>query len=688
MLNELRELAVSLEKAGICPPDFHPKFTLCPKKTAFCVWLSHDGNISSLTPIPIEDVQKIRKWEGVGSNGTSFPAFSVLPLLRVTDEEDCRKISSMKRGLGASHDEVTNIAAKAENLWNDRLGKKTNIFDKVKSCLDKPVKDLITRLSNPPEELSSISLILDSASKIELDKLYDQLKTLLIKLAASGDKKAIDALFFCGVAVPAATNDFQLIFETTDWKHYPANHNMVQSWINTRLLDTGSSEKSDELDAFGISASGKDSLFPSVRVPILGDVTLRAMNKESPCQTRYAMKEFASFPAGEDVRKKMKSSLEWLSSIERKGKTWSDLSKRVERSMILFAYPSILPEKIPDLAGMLGDADETNDDSSETFTTLAGKVTAAFHGGTNDTMECDVRVFVLGKMDKARTKVMASSRYTAKHVIQSAEKWQEGCRAIPEIEIRCFGKNKGDKPTWQKPLIPFPAEVVWCLNTVWMAGKDDKGERISRAKSGHGFTVNDSLCLLLDDGIELNQVANRALGAVIRNSSSLLQALGNAHAMGKVHKTDNKKYTKQLLLLPSIIVLLLYKLGHTKGEFMASPAFLVGRLFNIADSLHLEYCKQVRNNSIPPQLVGNALMATAQEEPVKALSVLWGRIKPYHAWAQTLKDGEHVGLVRYFLKHLGEVSDQLKDLELPTRCTDADKAQMLLGYLAKLESNN
>lgn len=119
---------------------------------------------------------------------------------------------------------------------------------------------------------------------------------------------------------------------------------------------------------------------------------------------------------------------------------------------------------------------------------------------------------------------------------------------------------------------------------------------------------------------------------------------------------------------------------------MTSPTFQVGRLLSLADSLHLEYCRHVRNNSIPPQLVGNALMATAQEEPTKALSMMWGRIKPYHAWAQTLKGGDEVRLVKYYLKQLGDVSDQLKDTALPQRCTDADKAQMLLGYLARPKS--
>jgi hypothetical protein len=76
-------------------------------------------------------------------------------------------------------------------------------------------------------------------------------------------------------------------------------------------------------------------------------------------------------------------------------------------------------------------------------------------------------------------------------------------------------------------------------------------------------------------------------------------------------------------------------------------------------------------------------MATALETPEKALSILSQRILPYHAWARTVKGGEEVKLVRFFLKHLGEISDQLKNSSLPQRANDADKAQMLLGYLAR-----
>ena len=273
--------------------------------------------------------------------------------------------------------------------------------------------------------------------------------------------------------------------------------------------------------------------------------------------------------------------MEWLGSVERKGKTWCDLSRRMEKPMLLFAYPSIMPQDLPDLAGLMGyDVEDNNAETNdERFAVLSEKVTAALRGVTKETVDCEIRVFVLAKMDKARTKVLTSGRFSAEHLIQSAQNWKDGCLNVREIKIRCF--NKGDKPEWNKPLIPFPVEVIWCLNTVWTTGRDEKGNRSSRANKAHGFTVNDALCLLLGEGYELRQATGRALGTLVRNSSTLLLALGQAHVLGHVLKTD-RKYSKQHLLLPSIFGLLLHKLGHIKGEIMTSPAFLVGRLLSLA----------------------------------------------------------------------------------------------------------
>lgn len=684
MLNELRELSISLEKAGINPPVFHPKFPLCPKKAAFWVYLDKEGNVSGISSIPIDQVQQIRKWDGIGSLGTSFPAVSMPPLLKVAEQEYRKKLASMKKSSSVSPDEIQKIAGVSSNLWSDGLGKKSNAFDKIETCLDKPVKDLLAKFTDTPEEYSAINTLLLRASKIDSTKLFNQMQGEFINLIKDGDARAIDALFYYGESNPTSQNDFQIVFEIRDWTHFPANHQNVQRWMNSKLLSTDSERAISELDAFGCNAAGKDSKYPKVGFKnALGNVILRAMSHENPCQYRYGMINYDSFPAGEEARKGITSALEWLGDEKHKGKTWCDLSRRMGKAMLLFAYPSAIPQDLPDLAGMMGDIeDDTTETNHERFAALAEKVTVAMQGRTREAVEPDIHVFVLAKRKgDARTKVVASSRYTAEHVIRSAQKWQDGSRNLPIIVVRSFGKNKGDKVVLNNPLTPFPAEVVWCLNTVWMAGRDKRSERCGRAKEAYGFDINDALCLLLGDGEELRQVATRAMGTLIRNSSSLLLPLGQASAQGRVYPTE--KFTKQTLLLPSIFGLLLHKLGYTKGEIMTSPAFLVGRLLSLADSLHLEYCKNVRNNSIPPQLVGNALMATALEAPEKALSMLSQRILPYQAWARTVKGGEEVNLAKFFLKHLGEVSEQLKEVSLPQRSSDTDKAQMLLGYLAR-----
>lgn len=695
MLNELRELSLSLEKAGIEVEDLHPNFKACPKYVTYWVYLDEFGNVSNVAPVPLEQVQKVRKWEK--ANGVSFPAFNMPPIFMAASETSQQQVKLLKKSIEKGHsvsaDEINSVVDACEDLWAEVVtgkkgGNKQPTIEKLTDCLTKPLADITDFLDAGPDNCKAITQLISRIKILTATTFKEQLASALLnKFHEEPSANLIDVLFFCGEKEPEkkkTPKNFQIILELADWDRFefPANHQEVQRWMNRQFLGANGKASRSDLDAFGCNATGRDGKFPPVGFKnALGNVILRAMNQESPCQTRYGMIDFHSFPAGDEVRKGMKGALEWLGSEERKGKTWSDLSRRLERPMLLFAYPSEIPEDLPALAGMMGDADEDPaEDNSERFSALAEKVTLALRGAIKETAACEIRVFVLAKMDKARTKIMASGRYSAEHVIRSAQDWQNGCRELPSIEVRGFGKSKGDKPVWNKPLGPFPAEVVWCLNTVWV-------RQGTHAEGAHGFTINDVLCLLLGSGYELQQVTTRGLGALLRNSTSLLLALGQAHVQGKVHAVD-RKYAQQPLLLPSILGLLLHKLGHSKGENMTSPAFLVGRLFNIADSLHLEYCKHVRNNSIPPQLVGNALMATAQEEPTKALSVLWGRIKPYHAWAQTLKEGDHVGLVRYFLKNLGEVSAQLKDAELPKRCTDVDKAQMVLGYLARLESDD
>jgi hypothetical protein len=169
----------------------------------------------------------------------------------------------------------------------------------------------------------------------------------------------------------------------------------------------------------------------------------------------------------------------------------------------------------------------------------------------------------------------------------------------------------------------------------------------------------------------LRAVAAEGLRQALANATPLILALGQAHQLGRVHRIG-PRYCKQALLLPSVLGLLLAKSGSWKGEYMLKNTYLIGRLLSLADRLHRNYCEHERGGRIPPQLFGNALIPTALENPAAGLARLSERLPLYYRCAD-----------RSLRAEVAEVEQAIDKDTVPDRCNDAEKAQMLLGYLAR-----
>lgn len=118
---------------------------------------------------------------------------------------------------------------------------------------------------------------------------------------------------------------------------------------------------------------------------------------------------------------------------------------------------------------------------------------------------------------------------------------------------------------------------------------------------------------------------------------------------------------------------------------MGEPAFLIGRILSLADTLHAEYCKDVRKGDTPPQLLGNALIATVIGDPNRGLARMLDRIGPYQAWAKRRGSG----LARWSCGEMGKIAREVAEKLTPVkRFSDAERAQLLLGYLAKAEGKD
>jgi len=698
MLNELYNLAECLNEAQVSMASWHRHFKPCPHSSpTYLTLVDAQGRVVGLEPIrDRERIALIRKWE-VGA-GDSFPAFNVPPLLEARNARVKDRMADFKKRTKAKNPpEATWVETRLHRLtrlsrsgWAkaDKSGKGRDERDKVHKCLTVLPSRLKELLGEPPASLEAILELIRRSQTLSADALLEQLQRWLIdqiKRSPADSGEWLDLLFFHSGKTPKKVSLILELSDRSDFE-YPANHVAVQSWINSRLqgvdeaqrdLKISSSTAGAATDAYANAPTELGESFPAVRLPVLGNVILRSMSSESPCQKRYGVAEGKSYPVGQDSRQQMKNALEWIGHPGRRDKTWSDLSSLNGISSVLFAYPSQKPQVAPELAGLIVGLDSEADPDGARFAACASRVTRALRGQSSEDAATEIHVFVLMKADKARTKLLQSQRFSATHFLNSAEQWERDALNIPTLRVRQFGRKKGDKPFWADPLIPYPAEVVRCLNTAWeRAG--------THAVQVHGFGVGDGLGLLLERDVALRAIAARAIRAIVSNSLSLFLALGQAHHQGGVHPLG-KKYGKQALHVPSILGLLLAKLGRRKGEYMKGPPFLVGRLLSLADQLHLQYCHGVRKGQVPPQLVGNALMATSLEQPTKALAMLSQRILPYQAWARTVQGGDEVRLTKYFLGEIGRVSAELRECELPSTCDDAEKAEMLLGYLAHSE---
>ena len=697
MLNEVFLLSESLKRTGVTLHSWHRHFKECPQGgKAFFVELDDQGHVAKVSPITDPQIRAgLRKYEKAA--GYSFPSFNVPPLLQFVDEEKKERAAKFRKALGSKKPpeaavrdkELAYLLSVSTSGWirSDKGARSKDAMDKLNDCLSSVTHGMMAMLGEGTDESRSFVELLRRAQQTNGAALHERLKEIAMHGIRSEQPEAaewMDVLFFHSGKTP---NNIAITLELVDQSQftYPANHQVVQDWVNDRLLATETIEKKKQghaiaSDAFGgAEGGGMNDSFPEIKIPVLGNVKLRAMSSESPCQRRYGLAGARSFYVLQPARLEMKTALEWITRDERRGKTWCDVSSLGGASAMLITYPSELPTEAPELAGLFSGEREQSDPDGSRFEACARRVTETLKvkGQPASSRDAELRVFVLTKPDGFRTKVLYSSRYTVQHLLDSADEWQELCRNSPPVRIRQFGPKKGDKPVWQRPLTPYPAEVVWCLNTVW--------QRMgTHAETAFDFQIADGLSLLLADGPVLQTVAMRAIRAITSNSLSLLLVIGQSAHQGKVHPMG-RVYGKQALLLPQILGLLLGKLDYKKGIYMKSPPYLIGRLLSLADQLHVQYCHEVRKGQVPPQLVGNALMTSAMETPEKALVLLWQRIKPYHAWAQTVQGGDEVRLAKYFLGEIGRVCVSLSERDLPSQCSNTDKVAMLLGYLARSE---
>lgn len=712
MINELMTLANSMESAGIMAQRWHPILKPLPnaseQKPCYRIVLSEEGNVVEINTIDLELVPKLKKFEP--SNGSSFPGLNICPLFRLpfeknsdTDKEIKKLLKSWRDGKASVDLEVVkrrflpNLDSEATlasleadfNNWDAKLE------SKLQKCMDEIPGVIRQEMDSLNREQPTLTSVIDRASTTHRSGFRSAILRFIDSILNSNRNLPADLvrlLFHEGSATKSPDKDrgqVSIYFEIDDWQDtpdgIPAISTQMVHEINEILLASSDSKlqaesnsKSEQLeDAYGNGTAGARSKMPEVKLPILGGVKLRAMNSESPCQTRYDTIDSKSFLVGSDSQDKTKAALEWLSQESHEGIAW----RRSGMKELIFAFPEKLTQVPVGLALVLGDPIAANNEIR--FAKAAKDVIASLNGiVAAEKRDIAINVFALRKMDKARTKVVFDGTYTAQGMIDAAQGWQTGCENLPEIRWRQWGAKKGEIVDGA-PETPFPLQFSNCLNRVW---KQDG----STACESQDLQTADGVALLMNDFG--HGFLEKCLKVALSNSTNLLCFLGSRIVQNQILPAS-KGFDHHKSIVPSCLGLILHKLQIQKDNYMKDIPFLLGQMLKISDEIHALYCKVVRKDSYPQQLLGNALMVSALESPNQALATLATRVNAYLGWAKThrFKKQNTPGdstfttdkQAGWYISLYERVSDQIANAgAIPDRFDDKAKAQLLLGYLA------
>lgn len=660
MINELYKLSAAMDEAGIRTQSWHRKYKPIPniRATAPCVRLVlAEGVITDFSEVSADLGAGLRKY---GSNQGSYPCMNLAPLYRVTEEPIKKQLASLRpEKLTAEKLQELKSWCSIDN-WNRKFLGKYKIS----------MVNTSAELRAAAAEYEPLRILIEQSNLLADPAAFRQaLETAVWKKLGRGEdtELALRILFYQGKANQAAEDDYGSLSVALEAEKLidagkPTVNRVFVAELNQTLLHVDAAEQTaDEtamLDAFGTQFDPLEEPMPSVKLAGGFDVTLRTMFKEQRCQTRYGTIENASYPIAPENRKKLQAALDWLGSGERRGITWINSDK----NEILFAYPGHMPKQPISFTRMFR---RPEGELETPFKKQARRFLAELHETKKDGTDAraeQIQIFILRKIDKARTKIVYTRQTDARELEACSEAWTSGCMNLPPFD---FGQ----------PGVPFPLDTADILNRFWKQNGESATEKCKPVPKYHGME------LLMEPAWPVEA----DLYLLARQEMMLGCFLGSRLAQGDRYHLIWKKVRPMLALT----ALLLNRVGIRKEGYMENLPYLYGQLLKTSDELHVLYCKAVRNGDVPPQLVGGSLFQAAAETPLRTLNLLSQRIMPYYTWAKSyryknaMEAGKESWRAGWLYGLYEKIVGQLRAVWTPqTRFNEEERAQLFIGYLA------
>ena len=274
-----------------------------------------------------------------------------------------------------------------------------------------------------------------------------------------------------------------------------------------------------------------------------------------------------------------------------------------------------------------------------------------------------IQLFILRKIDKARTKVIYTRQTDPFELERRSEEWTIGC--TENLPAFSFGQ----------PAVPFPLDTADILNRFWKQNGELSADKFKPVSKYHVMELLMEADLPVTSNLHILSEKAMTIGGF----------LGNRIANHDTHHPIWGKIKDMLALMG----LLLYREGIGKDIYMENLPYLYGQLLKASDELHTLYCKVVRGGDLPPQLAGGSLFQSAAEAPIRTLNLLSQRIMPYYTWAKSYRakgieeKGKESWRANWLYSTCETIMTKLSEKWAPqTKFSDEEKVQLFIGYLA------
>jgi hypothetical protein len=675
MLAELQEVANSLRAAGIAPPTPHPWVKPQEKGDFLIAGLDENGCVAEVELRAWDESTRLFKIQK--DNQNSFPVYKLdAPLWDVAASDPAR--AELKRaGLPAEERAaiLQRLCAASEPAISEADRKR------LKARLQEFARELQPLFLEHREDAPAVCLLIGRVLREDFDvtRLLCQIRDGVIAEVSNDrdTRKRIGEALLIGSLNPKTSkvNEGKVTFvlDIDAGDRWRGDFERVAHPAMGAVYHRALSGRPDAGGKHGICAlTGTEQLietgtFPAVKFPVIDNTILFSMNPDTGCHDRYGLIGSGICPVGKATEDEIYQAAFWVTSAERRNKTWRGVPEaRGDKNDLLIAYIEQSAETDLELARVFSEGDDS--ERVAVFESASASLVEALDAKGAVTRDWTCRVLVLHRISKGQVQVQISRRYSVARIRAALREWREGVLNTPPISTRLPGKSRGDPAELYSPRSLFPGEVMRATKSIWIRGGT---ERQAVAGCGLGRIYD----LFLGGGRVSEEAAAELLRTMLDRVGPLLARFG----AGSDVSPAGRKATVDAC---TILATCLYRLGERKEKYMDESAFLLGKFLSLADLLHLQYCVVKRDGDVPPQLLGNQHLAVAALNPVEALSLLGDRLRIYMAWAGSDRRGE-AALGKWAVGRMGEVASELTG-RLPERAmTDREKAEMLLGYLAR-----